>query len=96
MNHSGQIIQTCTSAPNIFISFLEQYREVQISAQKPGTIDMYAAVANNNHLAPKFSCVQVYYTSLIILSKFGPNQFISSRENAKKTKLPALTARKKI
>ena len=43
-----------------------------------------AAVANNNHLAPKFSAGQVYYTSLIILSKSGPNRSSSSRENAKK------------
>ena len=33
-----------------------------------------AAMANNNHLAPKFSGGQVYYTSLIILSKSGPNR----------------------
>ena len=39
-----------------------------------------ADVANNNHLATKL----VYYTSLIILSKFGPNWSSSSRENAKK------------
>ena len=45
-----------------------------------------AAVANNNHLAPKFSSGLVYYTSLIILSKPRPNQPSSSRENAKKTK----------
>ena len=42
-----------------------------------------AAVANNSHLAPKFSGGQVYYTSLIILSKSGPNRFSSSRENTK-------------
>ena len=45
-----------------------------------------AAVANNNHLAQKFSGGQVYYTSLIILSKSGPNRSSSSRENVKKPK----------
>ena len=45
-----------------------------------------AAVANNNHLAPKFSGVQVYFASLNILSKSGPKRSSSSRENAKKPK----------
>ena len=44
-----------------------------------------AAVANNNHLAAKYSRGQVYYTSLNILSKSEPNRIGSSRENAKKT-----------
>ena len=57
-------------------------------------------MANNNHLAPKFSGGQVYYTSLIILSKSGPNRSSSSRENVKKTKfsvtvLALLRSRKK-
>ena len=46
-----------------------------------------AAVANNNHMAPKLSGSQVYYTFSIFLSKSGPNRYSSSRENAKKTKL---------
>ena len=42
------------------------------------------AVAHNNHLAPKCSDGQMYYTPLIILSKSGPIRYSSSRENAKK------------
>ena len=42
-----------------------------------------AAVANNNHLALKFSSDQVYYTALIILSKCRPNRSSSSRETPK-------------
>ena len=43
-----------------------------------------AAGANNNYLAPKYSLGQIYYTSLIILSKSQPNWSSSSRENAEK------------
>ena len=38
-----------------------------------------AAVANNNHPAPKFSGGKVYYTAVIILSKSGPNRSSNSR-----------------
>ena len=50
------------------------------------TLRPKAAVANNNHLAPNYSRGQVYYTSLNVLSKSGPNRSSSSRENAKKPK----------
>ena len=44
-----------------------------------------AAGANNNYLAPKYCLGQMYYTSLIILSKSQSNWSGSSRENAEKT-----------
>ena len=79
-----------------FCSKLYKHRHVKHGKREPegvhGQLEGFnrnlrpqAAVANNNHLAPKFSSGEVYYTSLIILSKSGPNRFSSSRENAKKT-----------
>ena len=43
-----------------------------------------AAVANNNHMAPKVSGGQEYYNSINILSKSKPNRSSSSKENTKK------------